>query len=128
MSGIIDRIKCTAEDKAQILRDMVHNQTALKYAPDWMAETERITGQPCTSWDQIAWDDPEIRLQYWLCDPVHLKHIKSKKHRAAALATLTDEQLKIYYEVRDGHSYSDLEKGAWKTEITKVVMSRKRKS
>lgn len=126
MSGIMAGIKDALQEKADILRDLQHNQVAQKYAPDWMAETEIITGKPCTSWEQIAWDDPEIRLQYWLCDPIHVKHIKNPKTREAALATLTPEQLKIYYEVRDGHSYSDLEKKGWKASVTSAVLRYKR--
>lgn len=122
LAGIRDK----AEEKAYFIRELQHNQVAQKYAPDWMAETELITGQPCTSWEQIAWDDPEISLQFWLCDPVHVKHIKNPKKRAAALATLTEEQLKIYYEVRDGHSYSDLEKKGWKASIASAIVHYKR--
>lgn len=123
MAGIKDAVV----EKAEILRDLQHNQVAQHYAPDWMKETELITGMPCTSWEQIAWDDPEISLQYWLCDPVHVKHIKNPKTRVAALACLSGEQLRIYYEVRDGHSYSDLEKKGWKAEIASAILRCKRK-
>lgn len=126
ISSILGQFKTAAQEKADILRDLQHNQVAQRYAPDWMKETEEITGKPCTSWEQIAWDDPEISLQYWLCDPVHVRHIKQPKHRAAALATLTEAQLKIYYTVRDGHSYSELEKHGWKESVVRAVMSHRR--
>lgn len=128
LSNILGGVKTKVEEKADMLRMLQHNQVAQKYAPDWMKETELITGQPCTSWEQIAFDDPEISLQFWLCDPVHVKHIKNPKKREAALATLSEEQLKIYYEVRDGHSYSDLEKKSWKAEIVSSIMHFKRKN
>lgn len=124
---ILGGIRDKATEKAYYIRELQHNQVAQKYAPDWMAETELITGQPCTSWEQIAWDDPEISLQFWLCDPVHVQQIKNPKKREAALATLTEEQLKIYYEVRDGHSYSDLEKKGWKASIASAIVHYKRK-
>lgn len=124
MAGLRDAVA----DKAEILRQMQHNQVAQKYAPDWMKETELITGKPCTSWEQIAWDDPEISLQFWLCDPVHVKHIKDPKTREAALACLSKEQLAIYYEVRDGHSYSELEKKGWKASVASAIVRIKRKN
>lgn len=124
---VLDGVRDKVQEKADILREMQHNQVAQKYAPDWMAETEILTGQPCTSWEQIAWDDPEISLQFWLCDPVHVRHIKNPKTREAALKCLTEEQLKVYYEVRDGHSYSDLEKKGWKASVTSAIVRMKRK-
>ncbi len=125
---ILGGIKTTVEDKAEKLRQLQTSQVAQKYAPDWMAETEILTGEPCTSWEQIAWDNPEISLQLWLCDPVHVRHIKNKKTRAKALACLTEEQLAVYYERRDGYSYSDLEKKGWKASIMSSVMHLKHKN
>lgn len=47
-------LKADVQEKVEAENRM---KTMKKYYPDWMARTEEITGRPCTSPDDIAWDD-----------------------------------------------------------------------
>lgn len=37
--------------------DKITAQSRIKWEDRWRARTEEITGQPCESWEDIAWDD-----------------------------------------------------------------------
>lgn len=82
-----------------------------KYLDRWMERTAEITGEPCTDPDKILYDDPQISLEWKICDPRNLRMIMSGRGDEFA-ATLTDAERDLWYNYvdEDGERYSDLAK------------------
>ena len=115
-------------NKGHELRDQVAFQARAEKLPLWMWRTEQLTGEPCSSYECIAWDDPQIHLEWLLCDPANLFALTKPKKRDAFLATLTEEERKLYYtKDEDGASYSDLEHQSVRKEVTAAVLHRRKK-
>ena len=115
-------------NKSDQLRDQVTFQTRAEKLPLWMWRTEQLTGEPCTSYEDVAWDDPQIHLEWLLCDPAILFGLTKPKKRDAFLATLTDEERELYYtKDEDGASYSDLEHQKVRKAVAQAVLKRKKK-
>ena len=55
-------------------------------------ERTREIGRPCDSWKEIAFDDPEISLEWKLCDPANIVLIQSTRTRQKFIDGLTPEE------------------------------------
>lgn len=98
-------------------------QSRMKFAERWMLESG------VTEIKDIDMTNPQISLEWKLCDPAALKALKNEESRARFLATLTPEELDVYMNKVDenGASYRDLEgkKGFTKKNIAKTVIKMK---
>lgn len=86
--GIIERIK----DKPHEINDTLAAQIRLKYMDRWIARTRDELGLNCDCWEQIAFDDPQISLEFKLCDPANIVMLQSKKMRNKFIESLTDAE------------------------------------
>ena len=95
-------------------------QARMKFAERWMEESG------VTEIKDIDMNNPQISLEWKLCDPAILRDLKNEETRQRFLATLTPEELDVYMNKVDenGTSYRDLEgkKGFTKKNITKSVI------
>ena len=98
-------------------------QARMRFADRWMRESG------VTEIKDIDMSNPQISLEWKLCDPAALKALKSDKLRQNFLDTLTPEELDVYMNKTDenGASYRDLEgkKGFTKKNIAKTVVKMK---
>ena len=85
--GAAERIKQAPEST----NDKLAATTRYKYADRWIERTREI-GRECDRWDQIAFDDPQISLEWKLCDPANLVLIQNKKTRQGFIDSLTEEE------------------------------------
>lgn len=97
------------ESKKEEFRQNVSAQVRARYLPRWMAYSEELTGRPCTSMEDIVWDDPQIHLESLLCDPVYCLSLRREDVRREFLGQLSEEEVELFFH-RDenGDSYSDL--------------------
>lgn len=86
----------------------------------WMEESG------VTEVKDIDMSNPQISLEWKLCDPAALRDLKDETARAKFFETLTPEELDVYMNKTDenGASYRDLEgkKGFTKKNIAKSVV------
>jgi len=86
-----ERIKQAPESTV----DKLAAQTRLKYADRWIERTREI-GRECNGWEQIAFDDPQISLEWKLCDPSNLVLVQNPKTRQAWIDKLTPEEREYF--------------------------------
>ena len=95
-------------------------QARMKFADRWMEESG------VTEVKDIDMSNPQISLEWKLCDPAVLRDLKNEGTRQRFLDTLTPEELDVYMNKVDEHgaSYRDLEgkKGFTKKNIAKSVV------
>lgn len=53
----MNRLRSLKADAQDAVEREQRQKTMEKYLPRWMERTTEITGQPCTSIEQIIWDD-----------------------------------------------------------------------
>lgn len=95
-----------------------------EFQEDWMRMTEERYNRPCRYWEEIEFNDPEIRVQWELCNPHVLFGLKHPERRAEILGSWSPDMLEVYYRKSDkGNSYSDLEKGIGTIRAAKSVGS-----
>lgn len=101
-------------------KEKIAMQARMKFADRWMEESG------VTEIKDIDMSNPQISLEWKLCDPSVLRALKNEKTRQEFLETLTPEELDVYMNKTDenGASYRDLEgkKGFTKKNITKAVV------
>lgn len=116
-------------NKGDDLRDKVAFQARAEKLSLWMWRTEQLTGEPCTSYEQVAWDDPQIHLEWLLCDPANLFALTKPKKRDKFLATLSDAERELYYTVdENGDSYQDLEHQKIRKAVVQAITKRGKKA
>ena len=113
-------MKSGVNDKVQDAMDKAQAEAMKKYIPRWM----ELSG--CNHPNLIHWDDPQITLEYKLCDLRNLKLIRKGKHTDQFLELLTPEERDIYLNLEgyDGKKYTDLEDGALLIELVKGTRER----
>lgn len=101
-------------------QEKVAMQARMKFADRWMKESG------VTEIKDIDMNNPQISLEWKLCDPAALRALKNETERQKFLDTLTPEELDVYMNKTDenGASYRDLEgkKGFTKKNIAKSVV------
>ena len=55
--GIVSRLKELSNEAIDQVEADQRQRSMKKYYADWMRRTEEITGRPCNSPEEIAWDD-----------------------------------------------------------------------
>lgn len=89
--GAAERIR----QAPQATTDTLAAQTRLKYADRWIERTREI-GKECNGWDEIDFNDPQISLEWKLCDPANIVMVQSTKTRQKFLDTLTPDELDYF--------------------------------
>ena len=89
--GAAQRIK----DAPEATVDKLASTTRYKYAERWMERTREI-GRECNGWEQIAFDDPQISLEWKLCDPANIVMVQNKKTRQKFLDSLSPDELAYF--------------------------------
>lgn len=105
-------------------KEKIAMQARMKFVNRWMEESgaERM--------EDIDYKNPQISLEWKLCDPAVLRDLQSEGGRERFFQILTDEEKDVYLNKTDenGCHYYDLEgkKGFTKKNITKSVIKFKR--
>lgn len=97
----------------------IANRTRAKFMPRWMEECG------VDDWHDIDYTNPQIHLEFILCDPAILKDLQKEGGRDRLFLMLTDEEKDVYLNKTDdkGAKYTDLEgkQGFTKANIVKAV-------
>lgn len=88
MSDLIKRIK----QKPDEFNDRLSAQLRYQQKDRWIARTRDELGLPCETWEQIKFDDPEISLEWKLCDMANIVMLQSEKMRPKFIESLTDAE------------------------------------
>lgn len=91
--SIVKRIKAKPEEYNDKISGMLRYQQAER----WIARTRDELGIECNGWDQIKFDDPQISLEWKICDLANIVMIQSDKMRPKFEATLTPEELEYFH-------------------------------
>ena len=86
-----ERIKAAPEETT----DAMAAATRAKYADRWIARTREI-GKECNSWEEIDFNDPQISLEWKLCDPANIVLVQSKRTRQKFLDSLSPDELAYF--------------------------------
>ena len=101
-------------------REKVAMQASMKFADRWMEESG------VTNISGIDFKNPQISLEWKLCNPGVLKDLQREGGRERLFEILTDEEKNVYLNMKDenGASYTDLEgkKGFTKKNVAKSVI------
>lgn len=112
--------KAAFGDWSEDQQEKIAMQARMKFADRWMKESG------VTEIKDIDMNNPQISLEWKLCDPAVLRDLKDETARQKFLDTLTPEELDVYMNKVDEHgaSYRDLEgkKGFTKKNIAKAVI------
>ena len=102
LKAIKDKYGAKVHDTAERIRqapedtnDKIAATTRAKYADRWIERTREI-GKECNSWAEIDFNDPQISLEWKLCDPANIMMVQSKKLRPQFLKTLSPEELEYF--------------------------------
>jgi len=97
----------------------IANRTRAKFMPRWMEECG------VEDWHDIDYKNPQIHLEFILCDPAILKDLQNEGGRDRLFQMLTEEEKDVYLNKTDdkGAKYTDLEgeSGFTKKNIIKAV-------
>lgn len=109
-TGAVKRAHQAVGEKLENWSDAMTAQVRSEFLQDWADITAERYGRIVKNSDDIAWDDPQIQIEWRLCDARTLRSLKDPETRAKTLATFSPEMLAIYYaEGDDGAHYCDLE-------------------
>lgn len=96
--SVLKAIKDEAKDKVTMVKrapteinDRIAATNRAKFLDRWMGRMEEL-GRPCTSYEEIDYNDPQIHVEWLLCDPSNIVAFQSKKLCQAFLDTLTPEE------------------------------------
>lgn len=120
----IRQLKQAFGDWSDDQREQMVMQARLKFANRWMEESG------VAEIKDIDMTNPQISLEWKLCDPAVLKDLQRPGGRERLFETLTDEEKDVYLNKTDenGAHYWDLEgkKGMTKKNIAKSIVKFKR--
>lgn len=95
---VLRKIKEEAADKwtrvkeaPDELNDRIAAMTRSKYLDRWMGRMEEL-GRPCTDPSGIDYTDPQIHVEWLLCDPANIIAFQSRHLCQKFLDTLTPEE------------------------------------
>ena len=118
------RMKEAFGDWGEDQREKVAMQARLKFMPRWMEECG------VDDWHDIDYTNPQIHLEWILCDPGILRELTREGGRDKLFEMLTEEEKDVYLNKTDekGAHYYDLEgkKGMTKKNIMKSVVIHKK--
>ena len=116
----IKRAKAAFHDIDDAKNQEIANRTRAKFMPRWMEECG------VTDWHDIDYSNPQIHLEFILCDPTVLKDLQNEGGRDRLFQMLTDEEKDVYLNKTDEHGakYTDLEgkQGFTKANIAKAIV------
>lgn len=105
-------------------REKIAMQARTKFMPRWMEECG------VDDWHDIDYKNPQIHLEWILCDPVILRDLQNEGGRDRLFQMLTEEEKDVYLNMTDekGAKYTDLEgkKGMTKKNIMKSIVVHKK--
>lgn len=111
MGKRFDQLENLTKDALDKWDDTKTTLVRQEFYEEWMEDTRVRYNRECNNPSEIEWNDPEIRIQYELCDPRVRFALHNATDRARILSTWTPEMLEIYYARSAlGNSYSDFEK------------------
>lgn len=109
-TGTVKRARQTVGEKLENWSDAMTAQVRSEFLQDWADITTERYGRIVKSTDDIEWDDPQIQIEWRLCDARTLLSLKDPETRAKTLATFSPDMLAVYYaKGDDGAHYCDLE-------------------
>lgn len=109
-TGMVKRARQAVGDKLEDWSDAMTAQVRSEFLQDWADITTERYGRIVKNSDDIEWNDPQIQIEWRLCDARTLRSLKDPETRAKTLATFSPEMLTIYYaQGDDGAHYCDLE-------------------
>lgn len=118
------RMKQAFGDWGDDQKEKIAMQARAKFMPRWMEECG------VTDWHDIDYKNPQIHLEWILCDPAVLKDLQNEGGRDRLFQMLTEEEQDVYLNKTDekGAHYYDLEgkKGMTKANIMKSVVIHKK--
>lgn len=101
-------------------RESIAMQSRMKFVDRWMEECG------VTNMSDIDYSNPQISLEWKLCDPAVLRDLQKEGGRERLFEILSDEEKYVYLNQKDenGASYTDLEgkKGFTKKNVMKSVV------
>lgn len=109
-------IKAQALDRADEIIDRAAAKTRADFFPRWQGRMKEL-GKPCETMADLDLDDPQISVEWRLCDPRELRKYNDPKARDDFLASLTPEQ-RAYV---DGANGSKEQERFYKTDYQHTV-------
>lgn len=115
----MSRFKGKIKAKSSEVVDNMAALTRAKYADRWIQRTREI-GKECNGWADIDFSDPQISLEYKLCDPANIMNLQDPKTRDRFIDSLTDEERAYLFSDKD--AYNAFLKDKWR----KAILRRKK--